>query len=193
MIVLRLCFAIAIYCFKKALFLIHAIKIRFGTTDTPTCSTDDFPIFSDNVIPSLLVYLGIIRLDQATTLGLSTLFDSSEINQPSLFESAPVAESPAAASASAAPPRYEDGPVLNGDQAYVLRAAAIHACERIVTVAHSTPATVSSDGGLTLTNPPEWVRKIALPEVDLWLWAVAKDRPDYRRLGRFVLRDTVFF
>ena len=79
-----------------------------------------------------------------------------------------------------------EGPVLTEEQSYILRAAALDACERIIQVAR----TLDEDG---LHMDQKWIRNITLPELDLWLWAVAKDRTDYRELERFVERDTVFF
>lgn len=73
-----------------------------------------------------------------------------------------------------------EGPILTTDQACVLRAAAVDACEMIVEKAHEL-------------NEPCWLKDIELPKLDMWLWSIAKDRADYRRLERFVLRDTVFF
>ncbi|KAJ6558566.1 hypothetical protein DFH09DRAFT_1248140 [Mycena vulgaris] len=167
-----------IFCFKKALFLIHAISIRFGAANPPPFpvpSTSHMPVFSDNVLPSLLIHLGVI--DISGSPNLSSLFPhaGSPEELPSLL-------------ATAAPgigdpkPLPKDGPVLATNQAYMLRAAAIDACELITEVAH------------TLHEPSmEWLRDITLPSLDMWIWAVAKDRTDYRKLERFVLRDTVFF
>lgn len=76
----------------------------------------------------------------------------------------------------------KDGPVLTTNQSYILRAAAIDACELIVEVAHTLHAP-----GL------DWLNDMQLPALDMWIWAVAKDRRDYRQLERFVARDTVFF
>jgi len=83
------------------------------------------------------------------------------------------------------PKLLKDGPVLTSDQAYILRAAAIDACELIVEAARSSDASDSLS--------PECTRELTLPDLDLWIWAVAKDRFDYRNLARFVQRDTVFF
>ncbi|KAJ7497122.1 hypothetical protein FB451DRAFT_1210178 [Mycena latifolia] len=167
-----------IFCFKKALFLINAISIRFGSINPPPFpvpSTAHMPVFSDNVLPSLLIHLGVIDI-------------SGSPNLPSVFPHAGSPEQLAALLATAPPsigdskPSLKDGPVLSTDQAYILRAAAIDACELITEVAH------------TLQGPPsEWLRDMNLPSLDMWLWAVAKDRMDYRQLERFVVRKTVFF
>jgi hypothetical protein len=79
---------------------------------------------------------------------------------------------------------FNEGPVLTPAQSYVLRAAAIEACER--TVSHTRAMSAAGRGAT-------WLKDVTLPDLDIWLWAVAKDRPDYRALPRFVLRNTPFF
>ncbi|KAJ7594722.1 hypothetical protein C8J56DRAFT_778357, partial [Mycena floridula] len=156
-----------VYCFKKALFLIHAINIRFGSLAPPPFpipSTGSLPVFTDNVLPSMLIHLGVIDLSESSLSHLfpgagssdklQTLLAASNESQQDLKD----------------PP--EEGPVLNSSEAYILRAAAIDACELIVELAGSS---------------------IRLPDLDMWLWAIAKKRADFRRLPRFVLRDTIFF
>ncbi|KAF8054156.1 hypothetical protein FPV67DRAFT_1553814 [Lyophyllum atratum] len=173
-----------IYCFKKALFLIHAIAIRFGAISPPPFpipSTAQSPIFTDNVLPSMLIHLGVIDLSTSPTL--SSLFPGagSPENLKTLLE---VWDGPKSL------PKVipKEGPILTSDQAYILRAAAIDACELIIEVARSLPAdSLADDGSL------DWIRQISLPDLDMWIWAVAKDRPDYRQLQRFVRKNTVFF
>ena len=80
----------------------------------------------------------------------------------------------------------EEGPALTVDQAYLLRAAAIDACELIVQTAKEMD---TSDA----TEDLSWLKGMTLPEIDAWIWAVAKDRPDYRKLERFALRNTAYF
>ncbi|KAJ7251774.1 hypothetical protein B0H12DRAFT_1118846 [Mycena haematopus] len=169
-----------IFCFKKALFLIHAISVRFGAADPPPFpvpSTSHLPVFSDNVLPSLLVHFGVIDISRSPNL--HTLFP----NAGAPDQMAPLLQvataKPGSSDAKTLP---KDGPVLSTNQAYALRAAAIDACELITEVAHK------------LDEPSlKWLGDIQLPSLDMWIWAVAKDRPDYRQLERFVLRDTVFF
>lgn len=190
---------IAIYCFKKALILIHAINMRFSSRSPapfPIPDTRNIPIFSDNVIPSMLVHLGVIDLSASSpALGLASLFPSA--GDPDLLSTllaeAPRPEAvPAGAAAPSERKKKEipsEGPVLSVAQAFVLRAAAIDACELIVQVAHELELEKEGRAGEGL----EWLTEATLPDVDGWLWAVAKDRPDYRRLKRFVLMNTVFF
>ncbi|KAK2467803.1 hypothetical protein APHAL10511_000098 [Amanita phalloides] len=52
-----------IYCFKKALFLIHAICIQFGSLKPApfwVADTTDSPVFADNVLPSMMMHFGVI-------------------------------------------------------------------------------------------------------------------------------------
>jgi hypothetical protein len=177
----------AVYCFKKALFLIHAVKIRFGAVPSPPFpipNTDQAPAFSDNVLPSILVHLGVLDLSGATSHGIHELFpdamNEDKIN--ALLDLPPEASQAAGQDTKKIPPK--EGPVLTKEQAYILRAAAVYACEKIVEYAR---------GEGQLSEEQAWMKDITSPELDTWLWAIAKDRPDYRKLERFVLRDTVFF
>lgn len=167
-----------VYFFKKALFLLHAIRMRFasasGTPRVPTVDTSRLPVYSDNVLPSLLVHLGVLDLSGTA---LHKHFPAP-VNDTLL-----AAAAPSTAGEKTAP---DDGPSLTAEEAAVLRAGAVDACERIVEVAHA----LDHD---SLPGGQKWVANITLPEVDGWLWSVAKDRHDYRRLQRFSLRNTVFF
>lgn len=179
-----------IYCFKKALFLLHAVRIRFGSITPPPFpipSTEQSPVFTDNVLPSLLVHLGVIDLSQGP--GLSTLFPGagSKEHLERLLGPAP-ASGPAATDASDRKMPPKEGPILKNEEAYKLRAAAIDACELIVDEARSLDASSMAAG-----DQESWVRKLTLPDLDMWLWSIAKDRADYRTLERFSQRDTVFF
>lgn len=87
-----------------------------------------------------------------------------------------------------------EGPTPTPEQAYVLRAAAIEACERIVARAHAMGSDAASSGQQQREPPPPpWLKDVTLPDLDVWLWAIAKDRADYRALPRFALRNTPFF
>lgn len=175
---------LAIYCFKKALFLIHSTTVRFGATSPPPFpipNTSQVPVFTDNVLPSLLVHLGVIDLSSSS---LSSIFP--EARNPENLNPL-LAEAPPKSDADKEPKAVPiEGPVLTVDQAFVLRAAAIDACELIIDIARSLDTS-------ELAEDLAWIKDITLPQLDIWLWAVAKDRPDYRKLQRFVLRDTIFF
>ncbi|KAK7685338.1 hypothetical protein QCA50_011702 [Cerrena zonata] len=182
-----------VYCFKKALLTIHAIALRFGTMTPPPFPiprTSNLPIFSDNVIPSMLVHLGVIDLSTAT-LGLAEIFPNANNRETldALLSLPPPAEETKGPKTKTVP---KEGPILTVEQAFALRAAAIDACELIVETARNlTDEELSQHekGGESL----RWLREITLPEVDAWIWAVAKDRADYRSLPRFVLTNTPYF
>ena len=156
--------------------MVHLVNLRFGSSphDFVVPDTSQLPVFSDNVVPSILVHLGIIDLSSAI-LGLDKLFP--EVDADALLLQ-PVASTESAKNIP------KEGPVVTSEQSYALRAAAIHACEVVVSAARTLAIT---DRDLL------WVNSITLPELDGWLWAGAKDRADYRRLGRFSLTNTEFF
>jgi len=79
-----------------------------------------------------------------------------------------------------------EGARVTADQSYILRAAAIDACELIIDTAQTLGATL-------LDRNPMWLSKLTLPDLDMWLWSAAKDRADYRALERFVDQNTIFF
>jgi hypothetical protein len=166
----------AIYVFKKALLMLHLVNLRFLSSphDFVVPDTSQLPVFADNVVPSILVHLGIIDLTSAA-LGLDKLFpniDAEPLLQPTASLEATTKGIP------------KEGPVVTSEQSYALRAAAIHACEVVVSTARSMAI---ADQNLL------WVNSITLPQLDGWLWAGAKDRVDYRRLGRFSLVNTEYF
>ena len=180
----------AIYCFKKALFLINGVSIRFAAKDPspfPVPQTSHLPVFTDNVLPSILIHFGVIDLSTAAP-ALAALFPGAGADDSTLlplFAAAPEpAPSPVSAGRVAKNPVPVDGPTLTPTQSYVLRAAAVEACERIV--AHARAMSMAGRG-------VPWLADITLPDLDNWLWAVAKDRADYRALPRFALRNTLFF
>jgi hypothetical protein len=201
---------VAIYCFKKALFLVNAIATRFGARDPspfPVPQTSHLPVFADNVLPSILIHMGIVDLSTAAP-ALANLFqvgggrgsgDAAVAAAATGAANHDPAHTPALLLAAApeptAPPARigtvpVDGPTPTPAQAYVLRAAAIDACERIVARAHAMGSDGASSGQ---QRAPPWLKDVTLPDLDIWLWAVAKDRADYRALPRFALRNTPFF
>ncbi|KAL4241240.1 Queuosine 5'-phosphate N-glycosylase/hydrolase [Abortiporus biennis] len=182
-----------VYCFKKALLTLHAIVLRFGSLSPapfPIPQTTNLPVFSDNVIPSLLIHLGVIDLSTSNpSYRLNTLFPDSQNKEKldSLLAAAPLHRDERE-SQHITPPK--EGPLLTTEQAFTLRAAAIDACELIVETAKKlTDDDLKQSDGKDLG----WLKNITLPEIDAWIWAVAKDRSDYRQLERFALRNTVYF
>ncbi|KAH9176250.1 hypothetical protein EDB89DRAFT_1940063 [Lactarius sanguifluus] len=176
-----------IYCFKKALFLINGVSIRFGAKDPspfPVPQTSHLPVFTDNVLPSILIHFGIVDLSTAASPALAALFPGAGADDSTLAALFAAAPEPAPSPVAKKPVLPVDGPTLTPAQSYVLRAAAVEACERILV--HARAMSAAGRGA-------PWLADITLPDLDNWLWAVAKDRADYRALPRFALRNTLFF
>ena len=81
----------------------------------------------------------------------------------------------------------KEGPLVTTEQSYILRAAAIDACELIVETARTIDMEILEDELIT------WLANLTLPDLDMWLWSAAKARPDYRALERFVDQHTIYF
>lgn len=177
------------YCFKKALFLLFAIETRFGSSNShsiPIPQTASLPVYTDNVLPSMLVHLGILNLTAAPG-SLPTLFKLKDTDK--LLAGAQ-AKPDVIARLPKEPPKA--GPAVTIEESYILRAAAVDACEAMVVIARN----LDDDAFSGVKIPAELinsVRNITTRELDLWLWGVAKDRSDYRALERFSLMDTVMF
>ncbi|KAH9061215.1 hypothetical protein EDB87DRAFT_1610604 [Lactarius vividus] len=178
---------LAIYCFKKALFLINGVSVRFGAKDPspfPVPQTSHLPVFTDNVLPSILIHFGIVDLSTAAPPALAALFPGAGADDSTLAALFAAAPEPALSPVAKKSVLPVDGPTLTPAQSYVLRAAAVEACERILL--HARAMNAAGRGA-------PWFADITLPDLDNWLWAVAKDRADYRALPRFALRNTLFF
>jgi hypothetical protein len=193
----------AIYCFKKALCLIHDVATRFGAkkekdpSPFPVPQTSHLPVFADNVIPSILVHIGIIDLSSTSTTTASPILanifpgaGTDETKLSALFAAAAAPSIRRTENPSSVP---VDGPVLTPTQSYVLRAAAIEACDRIVARAHAMNDQAAGPEQSGDDGKPSRLKNITVPVLDRCLKAMAKDREDYRELPRFVLRNTPFF
>ncbi|KAI0344610.1 hypothetical protein BDW22DRAFT_1354709 [Trametopsis cervina] len=179
-----------VYCFKKAMLTLHAIALRFGASPNPPIPiprTDNLPVFSDNVIPSLLVHLGVLDLSTSIpSLKLASLFPEAN-TKDTLDALLALAPPPPPTKPKSIP---KEGPLLTAEQAFTLRASAIDACELIVKTARNLQSDelIRPDG-----TDVSWLKKITLPELDAWIWSVAKDRADYRALERFAQKGTTYF
>ena len=172
------------------MFLLCAIEIRFAsrTSEIPVPKTSSLPVFSDNVLPSMLIHLGVLDISECPHIP-SSLFPNHSSELQRLLAKAAEGTEIVAKMPKEPPP---EGPALTENQSYILRAAAIDACEMIAVVAHSLDrAKIESVGAPESTL--EWMHSMTLQDLDIWLWSVAKDRPDYRKLERFSLKNTVMF
>lgn len=134
----------------------------------------------------MLIHLGILDLTSAPG-ALSTSYHQLD-PEKLLSKAGPMSD--VIAKLPKEPPGT--GPALTIEEAYMLRAAAIDACELIIEAAHSSNTIAIADQELA-QHTHDHIKQMSLRELDLWLWGVAKDRPDYHRLERFSLTDTVMF
>ena len=69
-----------IYVFKKAFFLVRALSKRFATVSPlpfPIPNTDNIPVMADNVVPSMLIHLGVINVGMRLFPSLNVLLKGS--------------------------------------------------------------------------------------------------------------------
>jgi hypothetical protein len=196
-----------VYVFKKALFLLHALVLRFTPSDPATASvgekpviplpdTSAIPVFSDNVLPSMLVHLGVLDVSQSTYTAHRSAFakkadvDAEEGNLAYTLRTVVQVQGArgqgSSSGGSLTLADLEEGPVLNEEEAYALRAAAVDACELLVETAKDL------DLGDHHLEADKWVKNLTLPELDGWLWAVAKEGR-FRSLARFAQPGTVMY
>lgn len=133
-----------LYLFKKAQIMVYHLwlllheqdPVHFGFEDI-----DKLTIFADNVIPTMLIHLGVLEIPQEW----QDLLD-----------------------------RHQD---VGEEKAYVLRAASVVACEKIVALSNAGVGSIHhmTEGAL-----------------DVYLWRVGKVG-DYRKVPRMEFRDTVMF
>ena len=166
--------------------------LRFTPSDSITTSASEkpviplpdtsvIPVFSDNVLPSMLIHFGVLDVSQSAYKVHRAAFGKLAVEEN-------LAYTPTDVQGAGGPPMLptvEEGPVFNEEEAYALRAAAVDVCELLVDAAKN----------LNLEDHVEenkWVKNLTLPELDGWLWAVAK-KGRLRSLTRFAQPGTVMY
>lgn len=106
-----------VYLYKKALFMLQAIASTFANSNAtfPLPSTDDLPVFCDNVLPTMALHFHLIKITDGASETLR------QILQPSASTTDKIVE----------------GVRLGQADAYALRSATVSACEAVVARAHS--------------------------------------------------------
>ena len=173
------------YIFKKALFLLHAVHLRFGTllggdAGVSIPDTSGLPVFADNVLPSILVHLGIINLATGRREHLTKTFLAQSSTAEALL-------SPESEIQGQQGPTSDliEGPTLFAQDAYIIRAAAVTACETILRLARDITVAEGQYG--------DEVRNMSETQLDGWLWSISKKNAVFRALPRFVQTSTPFF
>ncbi|KAL7410582.1 hypothetical protein BDY24DRAFT_399522 [Mrakia frigida] len=182
-----------VYLFKKAMILLHTLSLRYPSSSTstpqpfPVPSTSSFlPIFSDNVIPTLLLHLSLFTLPASSSLSQKFPPIPPASSNPLLSPTGP-SEPNASVSAQEGPKSSSPlgGPVLNLEETTVLRAAAVYAMQRTVEFVR--------EGGMDGVEGCEWMKEeVNETGLDGCVWTGGKERKDWRRVERFV-GDSKFF
>lgn len=109
-----------VYLYKKAFFLLQAISMRLGDKVPSIPSTQALPMFVDNVLPTMLIHLGVVDLSQSSSKALKAWGEEAKKTPPAQ----------AVESAKGDPPA--EGPRLKKEDAYIVRAAALDAGSVVV-------------------------------------------------------------
>lgn len=153
----------------------------------PLPDTSAIPVFSDNVLPSMLIHLGALDVSESVYSTHRAAFAELDVHE-NLAYIPPDLQGANAAQGSGGSPKVlvvEEGPVLNEEEAYALRAAAVDVCELLA----ETAKKLVLENHLEVNN---WMKNLTLPELDGWLWAVAK-KGRLRSLTRFAQTGTVMY
>ena len=144
-------------------------------------------MFSDNVLPSMLVHFGALDVSESAYQAHRTAFAELDVQGNLKYIPTDLQGGTAGRGSGGSPelPSVEEGPVLNEEEAYALRAAAVDVCELLGETAKKL---ILGDH----LEANEWVKKLTLPELDVWLWAVAK-KGRLRSLTRFAQPRTVMY
>lgn len=157
-----------VYIYKRALLLLSWLRAAFHSSANapPIPSPHVLPAFVDNVIPSLLVFWGILRLDNAKDAVFRKWAESGRrvVERENGVEKAVIVP----------------GPTLDREQAYVIRAAALDACKVIKDRAIQLAAEGASCAPLA---------DIHEALIDGFIWTQAKV-PSLRNVPRMVEKKT---
>lgn len=162
-----------VYLHKRAYLILSWLRARFGKDAgaPPLPSASVLPAFIDNVIPSLLVYWGI--LDVSTAKDESLRAWNAEIVQ-----SNDDANDWGKDERGVVP-----GPKLSREQAYIIRAAAQDACQHITLRGHELAKQDESK---------RWMAGLNDALVDGYIWTSAKDK-DLCDVPRMVETETFMY
>ncbi|KAL9933701.1 hypothetical protein V8E36_007359 [Tilletia maclaganii] len=163
----------SVYLFKKAFFLLYALRARLPkiSSDLQVPDPSSLPMFVDNVIPTMIVHFKILQFGPSAPPALRQWAAEAQSDGPA-----------AEATSTGQGPR--EGPVLSKEDAYRVRAAALDAGAAIVA---RIPALVTSEPGLA------WLSKVSEVDIDGYLWTVAKDDAALRKIPRLVEKGTVMY
>lgn len=153
------------------------------------------PMFVDNVIPTMLVHLGIIDLSECHVKALKewgkeVVIAKAERSQQQKAQG----EAEGEGESTKRKTEVVKGPELTKDEAYIIRAAALDAGEKIKRRAiHLASSSLSSSSGEADKLDLAWLNQMNEVDIDGYLWSVAKDDKELRKVPRLVERSTVMY
>lgn len=165
-----------VYLFKRIFFLLHSLHLRFPAHQdwrVPNTYTT-LPMFVDNVLPTLCVWFHLFHTSSPPPAGMNTLVDwlNSEHSNANLPRSKLETSD-----------KIVNGPKLSIDETYAVRAATLHLGQII------------TERAKQLANEQEalaWLAHINEVDLDGYLWALAKDDKDLRKVPRLVFPSIHF-
>ncbi|CAO1636125.1 unnamed protein product [Parajaminaea phylloscopi] len=170
------------FLYKKVFFLLFSLHQRLSVGDAPRDIevptsgrlTPLLPMFVDNVLPTMVVHLGILDLRGCTYDALQSW--QRQTDHRSRGPSPPLAQTALTVA---------EGPRLTREEAYVIRGATLNAGEEIVQRAHV----------LARDDPDRWGWLATLDEAGLdgYLWSLAKADATLRNVPRLAERGTVMY
>ncbi|KAJ9124600.1 hypothetical protein QFC24_003393 [Naganishia onofrii] len=193
-----------VYIFKKVFFLLFALHQRLTLRlqsnpqekipQVPDVSV--LPMFVDNVLPTMCVHLGFVDLSECSVPALRAWGTAATAVATTTTTTV------AAEETEGGKKKIIEGPSLSREEAYIVRAASLDAGRVAVERAHALAAASEGDGddGLGwLADMTEADLGKSLPSsINLsskhgYLWSVAKDDPELRKVPRMVELGTIMY
>lgn len=167
-----------VFLFKRIFFLLHSLYLRFADKEewgVPN-TYKTLPMFVDNVLPTLCVWFDFFTSPTTSTSpeGMETLFNwVKEANCNADLPRSKLGELQ----------KNKPGPKLSKDETYAIRAATLHVGQVIVQRALK----LAEQGGEL-----GWLKELNQVDLDGYLWAVAKDDQELRKVPRLVFASIHF-
>ncbi|SPO30664.1 uncharacterized protein UTRI_05281 [Ustilago trichophora] len=166
-----------VYLFKRIFFLLHSLHLRFGNREEFAVPNTykTLPMFVDNVLPTLCVWYNFLTIPTSPHQGMETLLNWVKRAHCSL--DLPRSKLNSLENNIA-------GPKLNADETYAIRAATLNVGR--VVVERAKQLAKEKDKSL------EWLDELNEVDLDGYLWAVAKDDDELRKVPRLVFGSIHF-
>lgn len=165
-----------VYLFKRIFFLLHSLHLKFpNREDWALPNTYKIlPMFVDNVLPTLCVWFNFFQIPTSSDPQMETLMNwvrTAHCNADLTREKLASME------------KNHPGPKLTKDETYAIRAATLNVGQVVV------------ERAKLLAKEREelkWLEELNEVDLDGYLWAVAKDDEELRKVPRLVFPSIHF-